>query len=632
MPEKPSAKVTKIAIRVAAAGLGAAVAGPLGCALGAAFGDALSGPLGEMVHNLAEEGMKKSAEKLFDAGGDLVAERIKGADGNLEAAYREALRLSLATLHPQMGRDYQDWFEHWELCLKVKEILRLDDVGADQLALTKIDSVLHRTMVRLDAQGAMLRRNQPSRTLVERKMPKELDAALTLYLPELFDDSFKTLIVSDEYEVAWRQVQLRFQEYVSSSVISIKADTTAIRADTSVLVSGVTLTNEKLDQLLVMAIQRAEEGERIGRAEARALKAEGESEEWKRKYLDAAKDDPPLEALLETGDLDEAALKTEEQLKRHDQEKVKTYIKLGRIHELRFDWAKALDAYQRAWKLEPSWDNGFRYAYLAQKQNRHKDAITAYEGARSLSDDTYSAATTLNNLANLYSATQRMRDAELAYGEALSIRRQLAKQNPEAYLPDVAMTLNNLAILYSDTQRMRDAELAYGEALATYRQLAEQNPEAYLPDVATTLNNLAILYSDTQRMRDAEQAFSEALATYRQLAEQNPEAYLPYVATMLNNLAILYSDTQREDEGLRLCREAVSILRPLWNDNPAVHGNQMARILWAIADLLGANSELDACKLAREALGMAYDPGVKAGIERSIARWCGDGEADSRRE
>jgi len=30
MPEKPSAKVTKIVIRVAAAGLGAAVAGPLG--------------------------------------------------------------------------------------------------------------------------------------------------------------------------------------------------------------------------------------------------------------------------------------------------------------------------------------------------------------------------------------------------------------------------------------------------------------------------------------------------------------------------------------------------------------------------------------------------------------------------
>jgi len=40
-----------------------------------------------------------------------------------------------------------------------------------------------------------------------------------------------------------------------------------------------------------------------------------------------------------------------------------------------------------------------------------------------------------------------MKAAEEAYQEALSIRRELAKANPEAYLPDVARTLNNLANL-----------------------------------------------------------------------------------------------------------------------------------------------------------------------------------------
>ena len=42
---------------------------------------------------------------------------------------------------------------------------------------------------------------------------------------------------------------------------------------------------------------------------------------------------------------------------------------------------------------------------------------------------------TLNNLANLYSATQRMKEAEQAYAEALAIRRKLAEANPDAYLP-----------------------------------------------------------------------------------------------------------------------------------------------------------------------------------------------------
>ena len=59
----------------------------------------------------------------------------------------------------------------------------------------------------------------------------------------------------------------------------------------------------------------------------------------------------------------------------------------------------------------------------------------------------------------------------------------------------VAETLNNLAILYSDTQRHVEAEKAYQEALELRRKLARANPAAYEPDMATTLNNLAILYS-----------------------------------------------------------------------------------------------------------------------------------------
>jgi len=53
----------------------------------------------------------------------------------------------------------------------------------------------------------------------------------------------------------------------------------------------------------------------------------------------------------------------------------------------------------------------------------------------------------------------------------------------------------------------------------------------------------------------------------------------------------------------------------------------MAKTLWTMAGFLGgAGDRVEGCRLAREALGMAYDPGVKAGIEDSIARWCGGGQ------
>ncbi len=94
-----------------------------------------------------------------------------------------------------------------------------------------------------------------------------------------------------------------------------------------------------------------------------------------------------------------------------------------------------------------------------------------------------------------------MTEAETAHVEALSTRRWLSEANPETYLPDVATTLNNLAALYSATQRMKEAETAWLEALSIYRRTAEANPEAFMPYVATTLNNLANLYSATHRLR-----------------------------------------------------------------------------------------------------------------------------------
>ena len=127
-----------------------------------------------------------------------------------------------------------------------------------------------------------------------------------------------------------------------------------------------------------------------------------------------------------------------------------------------------------------------------------------------------------------------MKEAEAAYQEALDISRQLAKTNPAAYQPDVAMTLNNLGVLYYTTQRLKEAEAAFQEALDSYRQLAKTNPAAYQPYVAATLNNLANLYSDTQRLKEAEAAHQEALDIRRQLAKTNPAAYQPDVAQTLS--------------------------------------------------------------------------------------------------
>ena len=212
-------------------------------------------------------------------------------------------------------------------------------------------------------------------------------------------------------------------------------------------------------------------------------------------------------------------------------------------------------------------------------------------------------ATSLHNIGSSLDVINHFAQAELEYTEALTIRRQLADKNPDAFLPHVAMTLNNLAILHSDTNRHADAEQEYQEALTAYRQLADNNPDAYLPNVAMTLNNLANLHRATNRHAEAEQEYQEALSIRRQLAAKNHDAYLPDVAGTLNNLALLHSDTNRHADAEQEYQEALSIRRQLADKNPDAYLPDVAGTLNNLANLHRAtNRHADAEQEYQEAL------------------------------
>mgnify|MGYP003547311035 FL=1 len=76
--------------------------------------------------------------------------------------------------------------------------------------------------------------------------------------------------------------------------------------------------------------------------------------------------------------------------------------------------------------------------------------------------------------------------------------------------------------MYRDTQRFTESEKMYKAALEIYKRLAKDNPQAYEPDLARSYNNLAVLYSDTQRFAESEQMYKAALEIRKRLAEANP--------------------------------------------------------------------------------------------------------------
>ncbi|MFB4298263.1 tetratricopeptide repeat protein, partial [Actinomadura sp. NTSP31] len=86
---------------------------------------------------------------------------------------------------------------------------------------------------------------------------------------------------------------------------------------------------------------------------------------------------------------------------------------------------------------------------------------------------------------------------------------QLAQNNPERYLPDLATSLTNLGVTLSELGRLDEALPVTEEAVRIRRQLAQNNPERYLPDLATSLTNLGVTLSEHGREEEAQQAWEE---------------------------------------------------------------------------------------------------------------------------
>jgi glycosyltransferase involved in cell wall biosynthesis len=264
-------------------------------------------------------------------------------------------------------------------------------------------------------------------------------------------------------------------------------------------------------------------------------------------------------------------------------------------------------------------------------------------------------AGSLNNLAKFLSeqgGSQSRTEALACAREAVTIYRQLAENQPAAYLPNLASSLNNFASHLSaqgDAPSRTEALECAREAVKIYRQLAETQPAAYLPDLAMSLNTLANRLSEKGDALSRSEALAcarEAVTIYRQLAETQPAAYLPDLAMSLNNLANRLSekgDAPSRSEALACAREAVKIRRQLAETQPAAYLPDLAMSLNNLASFLSeqgdAPSRTEALACAREAVKIrrqlaetqsaAYLPYLAGSLNNLANRLSEQGDAPS---
>ena len=211
---------------------------------------------------------------------------------------------------------------------------------------------------------------------------------------------------------------------------------------------------------------------------------------------------------------------------------------LGKLANSRFQYREAALHFQRAAGHTPDTNVEDRIVALNSAGNSSLHAAaydlgeTVLVKARDLAETHLSAdapllAIALNNLAQLYKATNRLDQAEPLMERALKIDE--AAYGPDH--PNVAIRLNNLGLLYQATNRLDQAEPLMERALKI-------NEDAYgpgHPNVAINLNNLAELYRTSNRHREAEPLYERAVKTLT----DSLGADHPNTQTVANNLAIL---------------------------------------------------------------------------------------------
>jgi tetratricopeptide (TPR) repeat protein len=223
--------------------------------------------------------------------------------------------------------------------------------------------------------------------------------------------------------------------------------------------------------------------------------------------------------------------------------------------------------------------------------------------ARTPREEPEERARVLNRLGFALSEMGRREEALQAAQEAVEIRRQLAAQRPDAFLPDLANSLNNLGVMLSEMGRRAEALQATQEAVEIRRQLAAQRPDAFLPYLAMSLHNLGAMLSEMGRRAEALEATQEAVDLYRRLAAQHPDAFLPYLAGSLHNLGAMLSEMGRRAEALQATQEAVDLYRRLAAQHPDAFLPHLAMSLGAYGlVLLGLGRSAEAAAAFAEGL------------------------------
>ncbi len=308
------------------------------------------------------------------------------------------------------------------------------------------------------------------------------------------------------------------------------------------------------------------------------------------------------------------------------------------LHELRHDLlASAMPFYEEFVKQkqgdpELEWNRGRAFRDLTLLRSAMGDHVTAMgdcdqaraifsELARVHSDDPRHRqylALTINDQGNLLRDMGQLKEAEKAFQESLTIRKQLADDFPTEprYLSELGSQYGNLGMALMYQRRFAEAEVALREGqailkpVATDPSLGTADPSIALEarkGMATSHTNLGfLLYQQNDPKCEAE--FLDAVRVYKSLFREFPRdpEYQRGLAVTYNHLGNFHRDSQQPEEAVAAYQETLKLYEPLVDRFPMVPNYR--------SELGGTLSNLGMLRLNQGQLAEAQEL-----LERAIA-------------
>ena len=208
----------------------------------------------------------------------------------------------------------------------------------------------------------------------------------------------------------------------------------------------------------------------------------------------------------------------------------------------------AIKTIDEQFKDDPKTDASLRQSLATLYRERlalYDQALPLQESAlasrrRVLGEEHPDTLTSINNLASLLHALDKLAEAESFYRESLEkFRRVLGEEHP-----DTLTSINNLASLLQTQDKLAEAESFYRESLEKRRRVLGEDH----PDTISSINNMGRLLLDQDHLTEAEPYLREALEKFRRvLGDEHPRTLFS-----MNNTGRLLNAQGKHSEAIAL--------------------------------------------------------------------------------